>query len=74
MRRVLKENGLSLALFSVGMWGYLTTSRFWFESLRNWQSEVLAVAAIVVLTIFLRERDSPESKPVAARHAMTGNG
>jgi Domain of unknown function (DUF6766) len=59
---------------AVGMWGYLTTSRFWFESLQNWQSEFLAVAAIVVLTIFLRERGSPESKPVAAPHTMTGNG
>jgi hypothetical protein len=58
----------------IGMWGYLTTSRFWFESFQNWQSEFLAVAAIVVLTIFLRERGSPESKPVAAPHAMTGNG
>ena len=58
----------------IGMWGYLTTSRFWFESLQNWQSEFLAVATIVVLTIFLRERGSPESKPVAAPHAMTGTG
>ncbi|HEV2889052.1 MAG TPA: DUF6766 family protein [Frankiaceae bacterium] len=58
----------------VGLWGYLTTSRFWFESFQNWQSEFLAVAAIVVLTIFLRERGSSESKPVAAPHAMTGTG
>jgi len=43
---------------------YLTTSRFWFESLQNWQSEFLAVGAIVVLTIFLRQHGSPESKPV----------
>ena len=57
----------------IGTFTYLTTARFWFESLQNWQSEFLAVAAIVVLTIFLRERGSPESKPVAAPHSMTGS-
>jgi hypothetical protein len=52
---------------------YITTSRFWFESLQNWQSEFLAVIAIVVLSIFLRQRGSPESKPVAAPHKETGS-
>jgi hypothetical protein len=52
---------------------YLTTSKFWFESLQNWQSEFLAVFAIVVLTIFLREKGSPESKPVNAPHYATGS-
>ncbi|MDP9440765.1 MAG: hypothetical protein M3P34_00995 [Actinomycetota bacterium] len=51
---------------------YLRTSQFWFESLQNWQSEFLAVAAIVTLTIFLRQQGSPESKPVAAPHSETG--
>ena len=51
---------------------YATTSRFWFESLQNWQSEFLAVGAIVVLSVFLRQRGSPESKPVAAAHSETG--
>jgi hypothetical protein len=51
---------------------YLTTSRFWFESLQNWQSEFLAVGAMVVLTIFLRQRWSPESKPVDSPHNETG--
>jgi hypothetical protein len=50
---------------------YLQTSRFWFESFQNWQSEFLAVFAIVVLTVFLRQRGSPESKPVAAPHSAT---
>jgi hypothetical protein len=59
---------------AVGMWRYLTTSKFWFESMQNWQSEFLAVGAIVVLSIFLRQRGSSESKPVAAPHAMTGTG
>jgi hypothetical protein len=50
----------------VSMGQYMTTSRFWFESFQNWQSEFLAVGSIVVLSIFLREQRSPESKPVAA--------
>jgi len=51
---------------------YMSTSRFWFESLQNWQSEFLAVGSMVVLTIFLRERGSKESKPVDAAHSDTG--
>ena len=51
---------------------FVTTSEFWFQSFQNWQSEFLAVGSIVVLSIFLRERGSPESKPVAASHDETG--
>jgi hypothetical protein len=51
---------------------YMKTSRFWFESLQNWQSEFLAVLAIVVLSIWLRQHGSPESKPVDAPHSETG--
>jgi hypothetical protein len=50
---------------------YARTARFWFESFQNWQSEFLAVGAIVVFSIFLRQRGSPESKPVAAPHSQT---
>ena len=57
----------------VGTLSYLATSRFWFESFQNWQSEFLAVGALVVLSIYLRQRGSPESKPVAAAHAETGS-
>jgi hypothetical protein len=53
---------------------YLGTSRMWFESFQNWQSEFLAIGAMVVLSIYLRQRGSPESKPVAAPHAKTGSG
>lgn len=52
--------------------GYMTTSRFWFESLQNWQSEFLAVGSMVVLTIFLRQKGSAESKPVESPHSQTG--
>jgi hypothetical protein len=51
---------------------FMRTSQFWFESFQNWQSEFLAVAALVVLSIFLRQRGSPESKPVNAPHSSTG--
>jgi len=52
---------------------YLGEPQFWFESLQNWQSEFLAVLAIVVLSIFLRQHGSPESKPVHAPHEQTGS-
>lgn len=53
--------------------GYMGTSKFWFESLQNWQSEFLAVASIVVLSIYLRQKGSPESKPVNTPHFETGS-
>lgn len=52
--------------------GYVTSADFWDRTLQNWQSEFLAVASMVALSIFLRERGSPESKPVGASHATTG--
>ena len=51
---------------------YLGTSRFWFESFQNWQSEFFSIGAIVVLSIYLRQHGSPESKPVASPHRQTG--
>jgi hypothetical protein len=54
--------------------GYMTSSTFWFESLQNWQSEFLSTAVLIVLAIYLRQRGSPESKPVAAPHEETGRG
>ena len=47
---------------------YMTSSRFWFESFQNWQSEFLSLWAMVVFTIYLRQKGSAESKPVAAAH------
>ncbi len=52
---------------------YLFNSRFWFESFQNWQSEFLAVASIVLLSIWLRQKGSPESKPVDAPFGQTGS-
>jgi hypothetical protein len=54
-------------------WGeYLATPDFWNRSFQNWQSEFLAVGSMVVLSIYLRERGSPESKPVGQAHDSTG--
>jgi len=51
---------------------YLRSAQFWYESFQNWQSEFLAVLAVVTFSIVLRERGSPQSKPVAAAHDQTG--
>jgi len=50
---------------------YLVNADFWDRSLQNWQSEFLAVGSIAVFTIYLRQRGSPESKPVGAPHDQT---
>jgi hypothetical protein len=52
---------------------YMVTAQFWFESLQNWQSEFFSIAILVVLSIFLRQKGSPESKPVDSPHSMTGH-
>jgi hypothetical protein len=57
----------------ISTFAYVTTARFWYESFQNWQSEFLAVGALAVLAIYLRQRGSPESKPVAAPHHETGS-
>jgi hypothetical protein len=51
---------------------YLATPDFWDRTLQNWQSEFLAVGSMAVLAIYLRQRGSPESKPVGASHGATG--
>lgn len=51
---------------------FLSEPQFWFETFQNWQSEFLSVASIVILTIFLRQKGSPESKPVDSPHSETG--
>jgi hypothetical protein len=52
---------------------YLGNAQFWFESFQNWQSEFVSVLAIVMLTVWLRQKDSPQSKPVEAPHDHTGH-
>ena len=59
-----REHGQQVADFA----SYLVSPRFWFESFQNWQSEFLSIAAMVWLAVYLRQRYSPESKPVHAPH------
>lgn len=54
-------------------WAYLVDPQLWFESFQNWQSEFLSTTVLVVLSIVLRFKGSPESKPVAAPHSQTGH-
>jgi hypothetical protein len=58
---------------TVSVWDYVSSAEFWYESFQNWQSEFLAVFAIIWLSIYLRQRGSPESKPVMESHASTGS-
>lgn len=57
---------------TVTAWQYLFEPRFWFESMQNWQSEFLSVVVLSVLSIWLRQENSPESKPVNKPHHLTG--
>jgi hypothetical protein len=50
---------------------YLTEPDFWDRSLQNWQSEFLAVGTMAIFAVYLRQRGSPESKPVGAPHTKT---
>lgn len=52
--------------------GYLAAADFWNRTFQNWQSEMLAVGSMAVLSVYLRQRGSPESKPVGAAHDNTG--
>ncbi|MEU6357221.1 DUF6766 family protein [Streptomyces sp. NPDC047072] len=51
---------------------YIGSADFWSRTLQNWQSELLAVASMAILSVYLRQRGSPESKPVGAAHTSTG--
>jgi hypothetical protein len=52
--------------------GYLVRPDFWSRTFQNWQSEFLAVGSMAILAVYLRQRGSPESKPVGAPHEATG--
>jgi hypothetical protein len=56
----------------VSWWHYIGTPEFWENTLENWQSEFLAVGSMAILAVYLRQRGSPESKPVGAPHGATG--
>lgn len=66
------EQRIAQGLDAIPWSTHLGGAQFWFESMQNWQSEFLAVLSIVVLSIFLRQDKSPESKALAAPHGQTG--
>lgn len=66
------EEQMSHGQPTVTLLDFLGTSQFWFQSFQNWQSEFLAVAVLVGASVYLREKGSPESKPVAEPHYETG--
>lgn len=68
----INEELAAEGLAPLGVIQVMLEPRFWFESFQNWQSEFLSVAAIVFFSIFLRQKGSPESKPVDAPHSETG--
>jgi hypothetical protein len=51
---------------------HLLSPDFCSRTLQNWQSELLAIASMAILSVYLRQRGSPESKPVGAAHDSTG--
>lgn len=54
-------------------WGeYLVSADLWSRTFQNWQSKFLAVGSMAILSVYLRQRGSPESKPVGAPHHATG--
>jgi hypothetical protein len=55
----------------MGLFEYFLSSDFWNRSLQNWQSEFLAIASMAFLSVYLRQRGSPESKPVGAAHSVS---
>ncbi|MCL1634774.1 hypothetical protein M2650_09040 [Luteimonas sp. SX5] len=70
--RQFSEEAVGKGEIPPGAWSYLGEAQFWFESFQNWQSEFLSVLTLVLLSIFLRQDKSPQSKPVAAPHSQTG--
>ena len=70
--RAAAEDAIAHDELAPTIFGYLGDPQLWFESFQNWQSEFLSTAVLVVLSIFLRQRESPESKAVAAPHSKTG--
>ena len=70
--RVAAQEAIEHGRIAPTVLGYLGDAQLWFESFQNWQSEFLSTAVLIVFSIYLRQRESPESKAVAAPHSQTG--
>lgn len=68
---VFNEQALQHGGKQLGVWQYITTSQFWFESFQNWQSEFFSIGVLIVLSIYLRQVGSPQSKPVNDSNSTT---
>jgi hypothetical protein len=71
-RASFNEQQLSQLQEPLSWLGYVGSADFWNRTLQNWQSEFLAVGSMAIIAVYLRERGSPESKPVGAAHDETG--
>jgi succinate dehydrogenase hydrophobic anchor subunit len=71
--RAYNEDQLAHGQAPLSLGEFLCSADFWFQSLQNWQSEFLGLGSMILLTIFLRQRGSPESKPVDTPHSQTGS-
>ena len=69
---VYNDDQLAHHSHAVSLWTYAGTATFWEQALQNWQSEFLAVGSMAVFAIYLRQRGSPESKPIGSPHEATG--
>lgn len=70
--RAYNEEQIIKHLPPISLPEFASGPHFWFQSFQNWQSEFLSIAALVILSIYLRQQGSPESKPVDAPHEQTG--
>ena len=70
--RVAAEEALDHGKAAPSVMEHLSSASFWFESFQNWQSEFLSTAVLIVLAIFLRQENSPESKKVSDSNSKTG--
>jgi hypothetical protein len=71
-RVAFNEERLRDLLDPLPLGAYLFSPDFWGRTFQNWQSELLAVGSMAIFAVFLRQRGSPESKPVGALHSETG--
>ena len=71
-RRGIRRSSATLSRGKCVARRYVATPDFWNRTLQNWQSEFLAIGSMAVLSIYLRQRGSPESKPVGTPHTATG--
>src|SRR6478672_13098971 len=61
---VYNEQALSAGLPPMDLAQYVTSSQFTVDVAENWQSEYLQFLLFILLTVWLVQKGSPESKPL----------